>query len=298
MVTDDRGAGADRRRRRLEEAVGNADHARDPLRFDRAPGRPRGPRRGRHLEHQLDRASAGRGDAGPRALLRRLAHRPREAAAGDLAAAPPARNRPAADDRPRRTGRCADLRSADGWRGGDPGGDPGAHRRRPRPGGRHRAARPGSDPPEPERRERAQRRDLRAAAVRGRRRRRRRIAHLGRAKRGDPAARGDRLRRRRGSRRRAPDRSRHRLCGPQGPDRGHLAPGDPGARAPPSPTAPRARSTDRASSRPSSPAWSSEQRSSATPRTSTGSPRRSGACSTASPSSSSARSCSGPRSGS
>ena len=117
--------------------------------------------------------------------------------------------------------RC-DLRSADGWRGRDPGGDPGAHRRRPRPGGRHRAARPGPDPPGPERRERAQRRDLRAAAVRRRRGRRRRIAHLRRAKRATLLLEeiGYGVARRR--RRRAPDRSGRRLCRPPGPDRRQL----------------------------------------------------------------------------
>ena len=42
-------------------------------------------------------------------------------------------------------------------------------------GGRHRAAHPRQDPPGPQRRERPERRDLRAAAVRGRGRRRRGI---------------------------------------------------------------------------------------------------------------------------
>ena len=63
--------------------------------------------------------------------------------------------------------------------GGDPGRRAGADRRGARTGGRHRAARPGADPPGTQRRERAQRRDLRAAAVRGRRGGRRRIGDLG-----------------------------------------------------------------------------------------------------------------------
>ncbi len=44
------------------------------------------------------------------------------------------------------------------------------------------------------------------------------------------AARGGRLRHCRRGRRRAPDRSHHRVRRPLGPDRGHLAPGDPGRR--------------------------------------------------------------------
>ena len=63
---------------------------------------------------------------------------------------------------------------------------------------------PRSDPPGPERRERAQRRDLRAAALRGRGGRRRPVGHLRGANRDDPSARGGRLRhRRRGRRRRS-----------------------------------------------------------------------------------------------
>ena len=95
----------------------------------------------------------------------------------------PARHRAAADDRARSARRRPDLRSADHRRGGHPGGDPGAHRRRARPGGRDRAPRPEPDPPGAQHRERAQRRDLRAAAVRRRRRRGRRIEHLLGAKR-------------------------------------------------------------------------------------------------------------------
>jgi NhaP-type Na+/H+ or K+/H+ antiporter len=68
------------------------------------------------------------------------------------------------------------------------------------------------------------------------------------------------------------------------------------APAPRSPTGSRARWTDRASSRRSSPAWCSAWPCSATPRSLTGSPRSSARCSTASPSWSSAPPCSGLRS--
>jgi hypothetical protein len=64
-----------------------------------------------------------------------------------------------------RRGRCCGLRRADHRGGRDPGGRAGADGRRPRAGGRHRAARAAADPPGAQRRERPQRRDLRAAAV-------------------------------------------------------------------------------------------------------------------------------------
>ena len=78
---------------------------------------------------------------------------------------------------------AGDPRSAERRRGRDPGGRPRADRRRARPGGRDRAAHPGADPPGTQRRERAQRRHLRPAAVRGRRGRRRRIGDLRRPQR-------------------------------------------------------------------------------------------------------------------
>ena len=143
-------------------------------------------------------------------------HRPQGAAARGLGSAAAARDRAAADDRPRSARRRRDLRRVDLLGGRHRRGDPGADRRRPRPGGRHRAARPDSDPPGPEHRERAQRRDLRAAAVRGRCGRGRRIADLRGANRDHPSARGGRLRDRRRGRRRAGDRSRRRLCRPTG----------------------------------------------------------------------------------
>ena len=79
---------------------------------------------------------------------------------------------------------AGDLRRVDGLGSRHPRGRPGADRRRPRPGGGHRERasrvriRQGLNIGE-----RAQRRDLRAAAVCSRRRRRRRIAHLARPKR-------------------------------------------------------------------------------------------------------------------
>ena len=112
-------------------------------------------------------------------------------------AAAPARHRAAADDRARRPCGGRDLRTADRRGGRHPGGRPGADRRRAGAGRRHRAARPGADPPGAQRRERAQRRDLRAAAVRGRGGGRRGIGDLGGPQRRDAAARGDRLRHRR-----------------------------------------------------------------------------------------------------
>ena len=149
-----------------------------------------------------DRANAGGGDAGVRALLRRLAHRPGAAPPRGRAAGAAARHRAAADDRARRPRGGGALRPADARGGRDPGGRARADRRGARAGGGHRAAHPGADPPGAERRERAQRRDLRAAAVRRRRGRRRRVRDLRRPQRRHAAARGDRLRdRRRGGRR-------------------------------------------------------------------------------------------------
>ena len=141
-----------------------------------------------------------------------------------------ARDRPAADDRAGRGGGGRGVRRADRRGGGDPRGRARADRRRARAGGRHRAARAGADPPGAQRRERPQRRHLRAAAVRGGRGRRRRIGDLRRPQRGTllleeigygvlggvvgrPADRRDRH----------PGR-------PARPDRGAVAAGDPGRR--------------------------------------------------------------------
>ena len=173
---------------------------------------------------------AGRGHARARVVLRRVAHRPRCAAPHGRRAGAPARDRPAADDRAGRRGRRCGLRRADHRGGRDPGGRAGADRRRARAGGRHRAARAAAHPPGAQRRERPQRRDLRAAAVRGGRDRRRRIGDLRRPQPRHAAAGGDRLRRagRRG--RRAADR-RHRHAGrPARPDRALVAAGHPRGR--------------------------------------------------------------------
>ena len=90
---------------------------------------------------------------------------------------------------------------------------------------------PAADPPGTQRRERAQRRDLRAAAVRGRRGGRRRVGDLRRPQRRHAAARGDRLRRRSAA------SSAGLLIAaiviqarPAGPDRGRVAAGHPGRR--------------------------------------------------------------------
>ena len=98
-----------------------------------------------------------------------------------------------ADHRPRRRGGDRGLRAADLGGGRDPRDRVGADRRRTRPGGRHGTAHTAAHPPGPERRERAQRRDLCAAAVRRRGGGRRAVRDLGRTQRRDAAARGDRL---------------------------------------------------------------------------------------------------------
>ena len=76
------------------------------------------------------------------------------------------------------------------------------HRRRARPGGRHRRAHPVADPAGAQRRERAQRRDLRAAVLHRARDRRGRRGHVDGARGRAPRARADRLRARRRRRRR------------------------------------------------------------------------------------------------
>ena len=216
MVTYVRGDCPDRGRCVFEAAVRIAAYARDAVRRHRAPRWPQGHRRDRHLELQLDRASAGRGDARACALRRRLAYRLREVAARDLGSAAPAGHRPAADDRPRSGGGGRDLRRPDHVGGRHPRGRPGTDGRRPRPGGRHRAAGPGSDPPGAEHRERVERWDLRPPALRGRCGGRRRIAHLARAQPERAPARGDRLRHRGWGPRRASDRSSRRICRAEG----------------------------------------------------------------------------------
>ena len=167
------------------------------VRRGRVAGGARGARRDRPRELERDRASAGGGDAGAGAVLRRLAHRSAAASPRGWGAGAPARHRAAADDRARCRRGGRDLRAAERRGGSDPGDRVGADRRRAGAGGRDRAACPGQDPPGAQRRERAQRRHLRAAAVRGRGGGRRRIGDLGGPQRRDAAARGDRLRGRR-----------------------------------------------------------------------------------------------------
>ena len=194
----------------------------------------------------------------------------------------------------RRGGR--DLRSADHRGGRHPGRGPGADRRRAGAGGRHRAAHPREDPPGTQRRERAQRRHLRPAAVRGRRGRRRGIGDLRGPQRRHAPARGDRLRGRRRCRRRARRRGDHHLRRPPRADRRCVAAGDPGRRRGAGLRDGRRarriglhRGVRRGHDLPAG--------ARARPRArSTSSASRSGACSTASPSCSSGPSCSDPRS--
>ena len=98
------------------------------------------------------------------------------------------------------------------------------HRRRARPGGRLRRARPVPDPPGAERRERAQRRALRAAVLHRDRDRRGGGGHGFGALRGPARARADRLRADRRRRRRSA--GRHRAAARRAPaaDRAALAP--------------------------------------------------------------------------
>ena len=112
-------------------------------------------------------------------------------------------------------------------RGRDPRDRVGPDRRRAWPGSRHRAPGPAADSPGPEHRERTQRRDLRAAALRRRGRGRRGVRDLGRAQRLDPPPGGDRLRRGRRRSGRSADRSDRHPGRPPGPDRARVAPGHP-----------------------------------------------------------------------
>ena len=176
---------------------------------------------------------------------------------------------------------------------------PGADRRRARAGGRDRAAHPGADPPGTQRRERAQRRDLRPAAVRGRRGRRRGIGDL----------RGPQRRRRCCSRRSATASSAASSAGSlvaaiviyagrRELIADAVAAGDPGRRRGAGLRDGRRarrvglhRRVRRGHDVPA-------RARGATPSTSTSSASRSGTCSTASPSCSSGPSCSDPRSAS
>ena len=132
------------------------------------------------------------------------------------------------------------LRRAERRRGVDPRDHPGADGCRAGTGGGHRAACAAADPSGTQRRERAQRRDLRAAVARGRRGCRRRVRDLRRPPSRHVAARGDRLRRAGRSRRRAGDRRHPHPGGPARPDRPRVEAGDPGCRC-----RPRLRNRDR-----------------------------------------------------
>ena len=100
---------------------GDAGHAGDGLRRGRVAGRTPGARRDRPRELELDRADAGGGDAGARAVLRRIAHRSPAASPRGRGAGAPARDRTAADDRARRRRGGRRLRPADRRGGRDPG---------------------------------------------------------------------------------------------------------------------------------------------------------------------------------
>ena len=195
VVPCHRRAHGSRGRGDLAAAVRDAGHAGDGLRRGRAAGGARGAGRDRPRELERHSANAGGGDAGAGPVLRRVTHPSRTASPSGRGPGTPARHRPAADDRARRRRGRGDLRTAVRRGGPDPVDRAGADRRRARAGGRHRAARPGKDPPRAQRRERPQRRDLRAAAVRRRGGRRRRVRDLRGPRRGNPPARGDRLRR-------------------------------------------------------------------------------------------------------
>ena len=194
-----------------------------------------GPVFGAHRPAHRSRArqAAGRGDADPRPLRRRvadLAPRPAQRVRGPAALA---RDRAAADD----PGRHARRRRR------PPGRQPGRgtraldharlHRRGARSSGRDRRADSVTDPARPQRRERPERRDLRPTLLHRAGPRRGRGRGDDGARRGAARAGGDRLRPRRGSRSRRPRCARAPICDasrPRGaalvpdPDRGHGRP--------------------------------------------------------------------------
>ena len=253
VVACHRGAHAARSRGDLEATVGNAGYTGDGLRRGRVAGRARGFGRHRSRELERHRASAGGGNPGAGAVLRRVAHRSRATASRGRGAGAIARDRTAADDRARRPRGGRHLRPSDRRRDRDPGNCVGADRRRAGAGGCDRTAHPGEDPPGAERREWAQRRYLRAAAVRSRGAGRRGVGDLGGPQRRDAAARGDRLRSRRRSGGRAGGRRDRYPRRPPRPDRACVAAGDFRPQGPRSPTAPQPRSAGQASSPRSSP---------------------------------------------
>ena len=143
------------------------------------------------------RQAAGRGDAHPRPLRRRvadLAPRPSQRVRGPAALA---RDRPAADDpgrHARRRRRPSGRQPGRGTRALDHAR---LHRRGARPSGRDRRADSVADPARPQRRERPERRDLRSALLHRAGPRRGGGRGVDGARRGAARAGGDRLRPRR-----------------------------------------------------------------------------------------------------
>ncbi len=230
VVTGDRRSRVSARRGNLQATVGHTPHGRDPVRGDRRARRTRGPRRRRPLGRQRDGPDAGRGHPGARVVHGCLPDRPAGAAARGGRPDSAARDRTAVDDRLRRPCRGPALRRDDVRRGRDPRRDPRADRCGARAGRRHQSAGSRADPARPQCRERPQRRDLCAPAVRGGGDRRRRVGDLGRPQRDHPAARGDRLRRAGRGGCGSSDRGRADPRRPPRADRGQVAAGDPGGR--------------------------------------------------------------------
>ena len=187
----------------------HAGHAGDGVRPDRGARRTARDRRGHGRPNGRGRQDARRGDPRGRAVRGRLADQASRAPARVCGSAATARGRAAVDDRHRRGARGGDLRSAQSDRGDRAGDTAGADGCRARRSGRDRAAAPVTHPPGTQRRERAQRRDLRTAAADRARRRGRRGQHREQPARDPHRRRADRLRdprRRRGGAGRRRDR--------------------------------------------------------------------------------------------
>ena len=207
-------------------------HSGDLLHVGGSAGRP-GARPRRPPDRRRARQAAGRGDAHPRPLLRRVADLAPGAAQRVRRPAAPTRDRPAADDPGRHARRRRHPPRGQPGRGARPLGHARLHRRGARPGGRDRRADSVADPARPQRRERAQRRHLRSALLHRAGDRRGRGGGVDGELRGTPRLRGDRLRPRRGSRSRRPRRARSPICDASllrratlvpDPDRGHRGP--------------------------------------------------------------------------
>ena len=123
----------------LATALRDDDHRGDGVRRRRHPGERRGPRLARPDDREPDRPLDRRGDPDGRALLRRVADRPRRPAPRVRRATSPARDRAAADDRGRHARGRRPARRARADRG-DPARDRARpDRRRAGAGGRHRS---------------------------------------------------------------------------------------------------------------------------------------------------------------